>query len=198
MPSRQISRAVFGLLAAAAWLPVAAQAPASTGLRIVVVEGEGALNNIRERRGKEPVVRVVDAEFRRVAGASVTFLTTELGPSATFASGNTLTTTTDAKGEAVGRGLRPNNVAGPFEIRVTAAWRGQTAAAVVNQTNVAPVAARKGSGKKIAAVLIIVGGGATGATLALARRKQGASGTTTPPPGPATTITAGPGSFGKP
>ncbi len=201
MLSKQIFRACWVLATCSAALspPAAqAQAPPAVGIRIVVVEGEGAINNIHERRAKEPVVRVMDAEFRPVAGASVTFLTTELGASATFPAGNTLTTTSDAKGEAVGRGLRPNNVAGPFQIRVTAAWRGQNATAVINQTNVAPLAVRKGSGKKIAAVLIIAGGGAAGATLALARKKTPTPGTTPQPPSTATTITAGAGSFGKP
>jgi len=188
---------VWALAAAfAAVLP--AQTPSAMGLRLVVLEGEGAINNIGERRAKEPVVRVVDAEFRPVAGASVTFLTTELGPSATFPSGSSVTTTTDAKGEAVGRGLRPNNVAGPFQIRVTASWRGETAAAVINQTNAAPTAIRKGSSKTIALILILAGGGAAGATLGLARSKSTSGATPTPPTSTATTVTAGTGSFGKP
>jgi len=186
-------------LAAGLAVPAAGQEPPRPVLRIVVVEGEGAINNIHERRAKEPVVRVMDAEFRPVAGASVTFVTTELGASATFPSGNTLTTTSDATGEAVGRGLRPNNVAGPFQIRVTAAYRGQTATAVINQTNAAPVAVRGGSSKKLVAVLIILGGGAAGASLALTKKQTTTGGGPTAQPTiPATTITAGPGSFGKP
>ncbi len=190
-------------LAAALAAPLAAQAPgpvqSRAGLRVVVVEGEGAINNIREQRAREPVVRILDAEFRPVPGASVTFMTTELGASATFPTGHTLTTVSDAKGEAVGRGLRPNNVAGPFQIRVTAAWGGQTASAVVNQTNAAPVAVRKGSSKKALIALIVGGGAAAGAAVALTSRKSAAtSGPTGPPASVATTITAGTGSFGKP
>jgi len=178
-----------------------AQAPAPSGLKIVVVEGEGAINNIRERRAKEPVVRVLDDDSRPVAGAAVTFQLTELGPSATFPGGASLTATTDQKGEVVGRGLRPNNIAGQFQIRVTASYRGQSARATITQTNVAPVAARRSSSsKKIAIVLILGGGAAAGATLGLARGSKGASTPGTPAKTPATptTILPGTGSFGKP
>lgn len=186
-------------LAASLAAQVPGSPPAQPGLRIVVLEGEGAINNIREQRAKEPVVRVTDAEFRPVAGASVTFLTTELGASATFPSGHTFTTTCDLKGEATGRGLRPNNVAGPFEIRVTATRGGQTATAVIHQTNAAPVAVRKGSSKKGLVALIIGGGAAAGVTLAVTSRKYTAAPSTpAQPASSATTITAGTGSFGKP
>ena len=192
------SRALVALptaLAVSLAAPALGQETSRPSLRIVVLEGEGAINNISEQRAKEPVVRVMDAEFRPIAGASVTFLTTELGASASFPSGNTLTTTSDVKGEAVGRGLRPNNVAGPFQIRVTATYRGQTAMAVINQTNAAPLEARKGSSKKGLVILIVAGGAAAGASLALTKKQS------TPAAGPtpsATTITAGTGSFGKP
>ena len=177
---------------------IPAPAPSPTGLRIVVLEGEGAINNIREQRAKEPVVRVTDADFRPVAGASVTFLTMTLGPSATFPGGNVLTVTSDAKGEAVGRGLRPNNVAGPFQIRVTATWRGLTAAALVNQVNAAPVATSKKSSRTALVVLILGGGAAAGATLALTRKQAASPGPSPTPTAPPTTITAGSGSFGRP
>jgi len=196
------SRALAALTAALAAC-LAAQAPTTGqprgGLRVVVVEGEGAINNIREQRAREPVVRVLDSEFRPVPGASVTFLTTELGASASFPSGHSLTTISDEKGEAVGRGLRPNNVAGPFQIRVTATSGGQTATAVINQTNAAPIAVRKGSSKKALIALIVGGGAAAGAAVALTSRKTAATPSApSPPAAVATTITAGTGSFGKP
>jgi len=199
---RHIHRLCMPLAAAlTAGLVVAqtpAPAPSPTGLRIVVLEGEGAINNIREQRAKEPVVRVTDAEFRPIAGASVTFLTMTLGPSATFPRGNVLTVATDAKGEAVGRGLRPNNVAGPFQIRVTAAWRGLTASALINQVNAAPAAVRKKSSRTALVVLILGGGAAAGATLALTRKQAASPGPSPTPSAPPTTITAGSGSFGRP
>jgi hypothetical protein len=177
-----------------------AQAPSPSGIKIVLVEGEGAINNIRERRAKEPVVHVLDDDNRPIAGASVTFQVPELGASATFPTGVTLTVTTDQKGEAAGKGLRPNNIAGQFQIRVTASYRGQTARAVITQTNAAPVAARGGSSKKVAIALILGGGAAAGAAFALARGKTEGATPAQPakPPATATTITPGTGGFGPP
>jgi hypothetical protein len=177
------------------------QAPAPSGLKIVVLEGEGAINNIRERRAKEPVVRVLDDDNQPVAGAAVNFQLTELGPSATFPGGTSLTITTDQQGQAVGRGLRPNNIAGQFQIRVTASYRGRSARATITQTNVAPVAARRtSSSRKIAIILIAGGGAAAAATLGLTRGSKGASTPSSPakPPATPTTILPGSGSFGKP
>jgi hypothetical protein len=196
----QVTLYIAGLLVPSAAC-AQAQPPAPSGIKIVVVEGEGAINNIRERRAKDPVVRVLDDDNRPIAGVAVTFQLTELGPSATFPGGTSLTTTTDLKGEAVGRALRPNNVAGQFQIRVTASHRGRSARATITQTHVAPVAARRtSSGRKIAIALIVGGGAAAGATLGLTRGSKGASTPASPakPPATPTTILPGTGSFGKP
>jgi len=45
--------------------------PAS--LNIVVVEGEGAINNIRQRVARDPMVRVEDNNHKPIAGAVVVF-----------------------------------------------------------------------------------------------------------------------------
>src|ERR1035438_779693 len=63
-------------------------------LHVVVLEGEGAINNIRSPRAKETVVRVEDATNQGVAGAVVTFLLPADGAGAFFgSSGNSLTLT---------------------------------------------------------------------------------------------------------
>jgi len=178
------------------------QAPQATGLKVEVMEGEGAINSISERRAREPVVRVLDDNNRPVAGATVSFVTPDLGASAMFPSGSTIAVTTGPDGVAAGRGLRPNNIAGEFQIRVTASFQGRTATAAITQTNAAPAAARRGNGLAIALVAIIGGGAAAGAAVALG----GKGGTTsptptptpTPTPRPATTVTPGGGSFGPP
>ena len=58
----------------------APQAPAPAKLNIVIVEGEGAINNIRQRTAREPIVQVEDENRRPVAGAAVLFLLPEDGP----------------------------------------------------------------------------------------------------------------------
>lgn len=105
-------------------------------LNLFIVEGEGAINNIRQRTAREPVVEVQDENHRPVAGAAVLFALPRGGASGTFANGaTTLSVTTDAQGRAVARGLKPNNVAGQFEIAVTASYAGATAIATIRQTN---------------------------------------------------------------
>jgi len=168
-------------------------------LRIVVVEGDGAINNIRQRIAKAPVVRVEDDDARPAAKATVVFLLPEVGAGGTFLDrGNTLTVLTDEKGLAVGRGLRPNNVVGEFQIRVAASYQGQTASATITQTNVAPAAKRGGSGK----VLLILGlaaGAAGGAVLAARSGSKNGGGAASQPPAPTgTVITPGAPILGPP
>ena len=43
-------------------------------LNIVIVEGEGAINSVRQRVAREPVVQVEDENHKPVAGAAITFL----------------------------------------------------------------------------------------------------------------------------
>ncbi len=176
---------------------VAAESRPDSGLKIAVVEGEGALNNIREHTARAPVVRVVDDQERPVAGATVNFVLPDLGSSGFFPEGRThLTTTTDKDGRAIGRGLRPNNVAGRFQIRISASSEGRYASAVINQVNVAPAAQRKSRAKYIVAAL--VAGGAAGAIFAA---KGGGSSSSSSNPGGGnggTTVTPGSPVFGPP
>src|ERR1019366_4230220 len=106
-------------------LPAWGQTP--TSLQIVIVEGEGAINNVKQRVNREPIVQVEDENHKPVAGAAVIFFLPNQGPGGTFANGSTsLTTTTNAQGQAVARGIRFNNQAGAMEIRVAASFAGQT------------------------------------------------------------------------
>jgi hypothetical protein len=169
-----------------------AWAQGAGGLRITVKEGEGAINNIRLGRAKEPVIEVTDAENRPVRGASVAFVVPELGAGGMFPEGSTMTVVTDANGIAIGRGLRPNNVVGQFEIRVVASHQGQVARAVVTQTNVAP--AKSGNAGKTALILALIGGG--GAAVALGVTRGGK--TSAQPSNPSTVITVGSSTFQPP
>lgn len=135
-------------------------------LRIVIVEGEGAINNVRQRVAREPIVQVEDENRKPIAGAAVTFLLPQQGAGATFANGSrSLTILTDNNGRAVARGLRPNNLNGQFEIRVTASHQGETASTSMRQTNAftgAAVAAGAGLSLKLLAIV----GAAAGAAVA--------------------------------
>ena len=64
---------LLNLFRAPAW----AQAP--TGLSINIVEGEGAINNIRQRVNREPIVQVEDQNHKPIAGAVVVFFLPDSG-----------------------------------------------------------------------------------------------------------------------
>ena len=183
-------------------LAVAQQPPQR--LTIDIIEGQNAINNISRNTAYEPVVEVKDAAGKPVPGASVSFVLPTIGPGALFPDGSReLMVQTDATGRASGRGLRPNNQVGQFEIRIVASFNGERATATVTQTNAAPVVAASRSGRKLAIILGIVGGGAA-AAIAAASGGGGGGGSQTgnPPPSGADpisgTITPGAPGFGPP
>ena len=172
------------------WAQVAAQSlavllcavlarSATTVPRIEVLEGDGAINNIRLHRAKEPVVRVVDQDGHPLPNVAVTFLLPTQGAGGTFADGKTfITVMSDKDGQAVGHGLRPNGNAGQFQIRVTTSLEGQAATTNISQTNAEP-AAGKGSSKTLLIVALVGGAAAAGAAVALGKGKSSSSTTTT-------------------
>lgn len=171
-------------------------------ITIQVVEGQNAINNISRNTAFEPVVEVRDASGKPLAGASVSFVLPTIGPGALFADGSrTLMVQTDSTGRAAGRGLRPNNQVGQFEIRVVASAAGERATATITQTNAAPVVTSARSGRKVAIILGLVGGGAAAV---LAAAAGGGGGTSNTPNGSPSgdpisgSITPGTPGFGPP
>jgi hypothetical protein len=166
------------------------QAEAPTQLNIVIVEGEGAVNNLRQRVVREPIVRVEDQNHKPVAGAAVTFLLPGNGAGGTFVNGaKLLVVTSDANGQAVARGIKTNKLSGQYQIQVTASLGSVSATAVISQVN-APGAAGGAAGTalstKIIVILAIAGAAAaTGTVLALT---HGGSTPTALSPGAATVV----------
>src|SRR3954470_15818293 len=75
-------------------------------LQILVIGGEGSINNVKQRTAREPIVEVRDRNNRPVAGALVLFEAPRDGASGTFLGGSSsLRATTDAQGRAVGQGF---------------------------------------------------------------------------------------------
>jgi hypothetical protein len=160
---------------------------AVTGLSITIVEGEGAINNVRQRVNREPIVQVEDQNHKPIAGAVVIFLLPDQGASGVFADGSRmLMTVTDNQGRAVARGIRPNNQSGPMQIRVNASFQGLTASSIITQTNLAGAASASGAGglSTLTKVLIIVGiaGGAAAAGAIIATHGGGGSSSSTGTP----------------
>ena len=159
MTSRNVL--VLGLISA---IVASAQPPA---LKIVVLEGQGAIHNIRQARTKEPVVEVLDQAGNPVSGASVTFTVPDTGPSGSFLDeSRSYSAVTDDKGRASGRGLHPNKLMGQYEVRVHAVYRGQTAQITIPQTNAEPAAAVKGGSSKKYLWLALIGAAAAGGAFA--------------------------------
>jgi len=140
---------------------------ADAQLKILVLEGQGAINNISLRRAKEPVVQVTNENDAPVTGAVVTFMLPDAGPGGVFGDRNKiLSVTTDEKGQAVGRGLRANKIVGQYQILVSASYQGRNARTSITQTNAEPFASVSHSSSKKLLWLVLLGGGAAGAAFA--------------------------------
>lgn len=119
---------------------------ASSALRIVVIEGEDAVNIVQQKSAVAPIVEVRDRNDQPVAGAVVRFAIQ--GGRATFSGSRTLTVTTNLAGRAAVTGVTPTG-SGALQISASAAFQGQTAAVTIAQTNVmtaAQVAGASGPG----------------------------------------------------
>lgn len=188
------------LLGFPAWSAMHAQAPnPAPKLFISILDGEGALNDIRQRTAREPIVEVQDENHKPIAGAAVLFTLPGSGPSGIFANGlQTFSTFTDAEGRAVATGLKPNSIAGSFNIHVTANYQGATAETTIHQTNgtgessttsANTTAAAVHAGLSTKTLLIILGSAAAAGTVGAILATRGGS---------STTITAGSPTVGAP
>jgi hypothetical protein len=146
----------------------AQEASAIKALNIVIIEGEGAINNVRQRVAREPIVEVTDENKKPVSGALVTFLMPGNGPSGVFANGsNTFTVATDNLGRAAARGLKLNSQPGQVPVRVSVSHQGLTASSSFTMTNVA-VAAAAGIGlAKVLLILALTGAAVTAGAVAV-------------------------------
>ena len=139
-----VSQACWAAEAELAELPEAPQAqaesspqPETPALEITILDGEGALNNIRQRTAREPIVQVKDRNRKPVAGVLILFAIND-GPSgagATIGGASTFSAVTDADGRAQARGYTPNNTEGKFTITVTATLGALVALAIIHQEN---------------------------------------------------------------
>lgn len=133
---RPLAAGVVALVFHSEALLLAQQQPAPK-LNIVIVEGDGAINSIRQRIAREPIIQVEDENRRPVGGAVVVFTAPRQGPGAVFPGNSpTLRVTTDAQGRATASGMRANSKQGSYEIAVEAIAGGLTAKAAIRQQNI--------------------------------------------------------------
>src|SRR5579864_5443999 len=87
--------------------------PASQGLHIIVLEGNGATNYIPIPTVTSPVVEIRDENDRPLKGATVTFRLPSSGPGAYFGDRElTQTAVTDINGQAGTTGYKTNGLPG--------------------------------------------------------------------------------------
>lgn len=131
--------------------PQPGQINSGPALHIEIIDGEGAINNIKGRIATDLIVQVEDRDHRPVPGAVVTFISPSGGPSGTFAGGQHLVSlSTGRDGRVVVHGFHANKLSGKFQVKVTASFQGQVATSVITQTNIALAAGA------------VAGGGAAG------------------------------------
>jgi len=104
------------------------------GLKILVLEGQNAVNSITNKTAISPVIQVLDLMEQPVEGAIVAFEISPAGPGGSFNNTPIATVKTDYSGQATAP-FKPNNTAGAFTIKVTASFGGQTVEARIRQTN---------------------------------------------------------------
>ena len=138
-----------------------AQQPAGAsneGLKLVVVQGEDARNNIRMRSGSEVAVKVLDEAEKPVSGAEVVFQVPASGPSGRFYDWlQTQTVKTNAEGVARARGLTPNEQTGQWHMRVLAQHGVKSGQVMVAQNNVIGEGTTANGGKSRKKLWIVVG-----------------------------------------
>ena len=164
---------ILVLLIFAGLLPAQEAKPTETTpkLNIIVISGDGAINNIKSRTARETIVEVQDENHKPIAGAAVVFLLPDSGPGLVSSNGTRMISTmTDAKGRAVARGLKPNGQSGRFNLQVRANYQQSTGQLVIAQSNIIAAGAAI-SGLTVA--LIAVGAAvAAGTAVALTRNND--------------------------
>jgi hypothetical protein len=166
-----------------------AQQPGS--LRIIILEGERAKNDVAQRSLETLTIQVQDTSAGPLQGVQVTFTVPPNGPAGAFSNGaRQITITTNSDGIAAAEGFRPNDLPGDFQITVAAVYRGQRVIATINQSNLGT--AQKGRSSKWIVILALGAGAAI--VGGLAAKKGGSTTTTNPPPTPtSSTIRLGAG-----
>jgi hypothetical protein len=167
-------------------------------IKVQVVAGQLATNNIGTRKGVEPIALVTDERGQPISGVMVVFTLPETGPGGAFVDGSKRAIVyTNAEGKATARGLTPNSTPGKFQIIVNASFQGFTSSTTIDQTNILSERA-KSSSTKLIAILAIAGGAAAAGVLAASGGGGSSQSLAVPPGRTATTITPGTPVFGAP
>ena len=166
-------------------MPTAIAGQTSSGVEILIVEGDRAQNLLSEPAPKPISVRIVDRTGRPLPNATVEFVLPEFGPGGEFIpSAVPVTVISNGQGLAVAPILQANSTAGTYQVQIVASYMGQVTRLLLEQTNVT----KKKSSKKLIIISAVIGGAAAAA---FAAKGGGGNEPSTPPP-PARLPTAPP------
>jgi hypothetical protein len=110
-------------------------APPAGGLKVIILEGQNGVNNIRMPASVDLVVEVRDDNDRTVEGATVNFQLPLMGPSGGFEGGvRNKESVTNVQGQA-SVSYTPNEELGRFTIQVKATQGGRAGMTTIQQQN---------------------------------------------------------------
>jgi hypothetical protein len=156
--------------------PAPTEAPA-VGLKILVLEGQDGVNNIRAPMPANIVVEVRDDNDRPVEGAKVNFQLPLMGPSGGFEGGvRNKEATTTIQGQAA-VSYTPNMELGRFTIQVKAAQGGRGGMTTIRQQNASTSEAGQNKSwvRRHKVLLIVIAAAALGLGLGIGLTRGGKS-----------------------
>jgi len=170
--------------------------PAATleTLKILVLQGQNAVNNVTTGAATMPVVEVHDENDQVLESADVTFELPATGPGGTFPGGQVVKTVrSNLQGQA-GAAFMPNPQTGKFVIKVTAALRNRTGHTTITQTNAIESVVEKAGKRKFAWWKVAVAAGGAGLVIGIVLATRGGSSSSSS----SITLTPGTPTFGTP
>ena len=178
--------------------------PVIKNLKLLVLAGNGEMNDLERRVMASLVVQVLDQNDRPVEGAEVVFRFPLNGPGAAFTGGKTSQTVrTTGTGEAAAVNWMANGEVGAFEVHVTATYGNEVGETTVKMSNVTRIVEGAKRGAKQAHwysptwVKIAVIGGVAGAVAGIFLATRGGSHSSTSGTVPIT-VTPGQPTVGHP
>jgi hypothetical protein len=178
--------------------------PVIKNLKLLVLAGNGEMNDLERRVMASLVVQVLDQNDRPVEGAEVVFRFPLNGPGAAFTGGKTSQTVrTTGTGEAAAVNWMANGEVGAFEVHVTATYGNEVGETTVKMSNVTRIVEGAKRGAKQAHwysptwVKIAVIGGVAGAVAGIFLATRGGSHSSTSGTVPIT-VTPGSPTVGHP
>jgi hypothetical protein len=178
--------------------------PIIKNLKLLVLSGNGEMNDLERKVMAPLVVQVLDQNDRPVEGADVVFRFPMSGPGATFAAGKIFQTVrSNGSGEAAALNWMANAQVGTFDIHVTATYGNEFGETTVKMSNVTRVVEGAKKGKQShwyspTWVKLALLGVAAGAAVGIVLATRGGGGHSSAGSGVPITITPGPPTVGQP